>query len=269
MNVFALSRRWFDFCFKNPELIRPSHTAIYFFAIEHCNRMGWKRKYGFPTTMVMEAVGIKSYTTYKQTLDELVEWGFIEMVERTKNQFSSNIIALSFFDEAYVKATDEALDKALSKHASKQRQSIVSIDIQKNQETLEQTNKQTKKSAGYPPDFDLAWELYKRKGSKKLALTEWKALTDDEKKKVHDHIPAYIANTEPKYVKDFERYLKHGKYESETVQAHTKSEYMTYDQVITAMHKEGIAMNRFMCLNGADGKDKVIGDNGDPMWRRK
>ena len=140
MNVFALSRRWFDFCFKNPELIRPSHTAIYFFAIEHCNRMGWTRKYGFPTTMVMEAVGIKSYTTYKQTLDELVEWGFIEMVERTKNQFSSNIIALSFFDEAYVKATDEALDKALSKHASKQHQSIVSIDIPYNKETKEPKN---------------------------------------------------------------------------------------------------------------------------------
>jgi hypothetical protein len=140
MNVFALSRRWFDFCFKNPELIRPSHTAIYFFAIEHCNRMGWKRKYGFPTTMVMEAVGIKSYTTYKQTLDELVNWGFIQMVERTKNQFSSNIIALSFFDEAYVKATDEALDKALLKHASKQHQSIVSIDIQDNKETKEPKN---------------------------------------------------------------------------------------------------------------------------------
>jgi hypothetical protein len=138
MNVFALSRRWFDFCFEHPDKVRPSHTAIYFFAIEHCNRMGWKRKYGFPTTMVMEAVGIKSYTTYKQTLDELVEWGFIEMVERTKNQYSSNIIALSFFDEAYVKAGVEALDKALSKHASKQHQSIVSIDIQDNKHTREQ-----------------------------------------------------------------------------------------------------------------------------------
>jgi hypothetical protein len=126
-----------------------------------------------------------------------------------------------------------------------------------------------KAESGYPPDFDLAWELYKRKGSKKLALAEWNNLTDDEKKKVHDHIPAYIGNTEPKYVKDFERYLKHGKYESETVQAHTKSEYMTYDQVLVAMHKEGLAMNRFMCLNGADGKAKVMGDNGDPMWRRK
>jgi hypothetical protein len=73
------------------------------------------------------------------------------------------------------------------------------------------------KSAGYPPDFELAWELYKRKGSKKLALSEWKNLTEDKKTKVNSHIPAYIANTEPKYIKDFERYLKHGKFESEII----------------------------------------------------
>ena len=211
MNVFALSRRWFDFCFKNPELIRPSHTAIYFFAIEHCNRMGWKRKYGFPTTMVMEAVGIKSYTTYKQTLDELVNWGFIEMVERTKNQFSSNIIALSFFDEAYVKATDEALDKALSKHASKQHQSIVSIDIQENKETIEPKNKET----GYSPEFESAWEAYQRKGAKKEAYTAWKALKPDERERAVKAIPAYFyANPDIKYRKDFERYLKSGKFEA-------------------------------------------------------
>jgi hypothetical protein len=64
LNSYDLSRSWFDFCFENPELINPSHTAVYFFAIEHCNRLGWKQKFGFPTTMVMEAVGIKSYNTY-------------------------------------------------------------------------------------------------------------------------------------------------------------------------------------------------------------
>jgi hypothetical protein len=144
----------------------------------------------------------------------------------------------------------------------------VAIAIKEKEIKVNQIKGKTK-SAGYPPDFDLAWELYKRKGSKKLALTEWNNLTDDEKKKVQDHIPAYIGNTEPKYIKDFERYLKHGKYESETVQTHTKSEYMTYDQVLVAMHKEGIAMNRFMCMNGESGKAKILGDNGDPMWKRK
>ena len=144
----------------------------------------------------------------------------------------------------------------------------VAIAIKEKEIKVNQIKEKTK-SAGYPPDFDLAWELYKRKGSKKLALAEWKILTDDEKNKVHAHIPAYIGNTEPKYVKDFERYLKHGKYESETVQAYAKSEYMTYNEVLLAMSKEGIAMNRFVCLNGQNGNSSVFGDKGEPMWRRK
>lgn len=137
---YSLSRNWFDFCFENPEKINPSHTAVYFFAIEHCNRLGWKKKFGFPTTMVMEAVGIKSYNTFKKVLFDLVNFGFITMIEKSKNQYSANIIALSNFD----KATNKALDKALTKHLTKQSestiQSIVSID---KQETSKQLNKKT------------------------------------------------------------------------------------------------------------------------------
>ena len=67
---------------------------MYFFAIEHCNRLGWKAKFGFPTTMVMDAISIKSYNTFIKTLNDLVDYGFIKMVEKSKNQYSSNIIAL-------------------------------------------------------------------------------------------------------------------------------------------------------------------------------
>jgi len=130
MNGYDLSRNWFNWCFENPEKIKPNHTALYFFCIEHCNRLGWKSKFGLPTTMVKEAIGIKSYNTYINTLNDLVDWGFVEMIERSKNQYSSNIIALSNFN----KALDKALDKALIKHTTKQsestRQSIDSIDKQ-------------------------------------------------------------------------------------------------------------------------------------------
>ena len=140
MSGYELSRIWFDWCFENPERISPNHSALYFFCIEHCNRLGWKDKFGLPTTMAMEALGIKSYNTYKKTLTELVDFGFIKMVEVSKNQYSSNIVALSFFN----KALDKALDKALIKHTSKQskstRQSNDSIDKQLtiNKETKEQ-----------------------------------------------------------------------------------------------------------------------------------
>jgi hypothetical protein len=123
MNSYELSRNWFDWSFSNPELISPNHSALYFFIIEHCNRLGWKEKFGLPTTMAKEAIGIRSYNTYIKTLNDLVEFGFIKMIEKSKNQYSSNIIALSNFD----KALDKALDKAMIKHTTKQSESTSSI----------------------------------------------------------------------------------------------------------------------------------------------
>lgn len=135
INGYSLSRKFFDFSFENPERIKPNHVALYFFIIEQCNRLGWKKKFGLPTDMAKEAIGIKSYNTYKNTLVDLVEWGFIEMIERSQNQYSSNIVALSNFD----KALDKALDKAMVRQERKQSEITVSID---KQETLEPINKE-------------------------------------------------------------------------------------------------------------------------------
>ena len=126
MNVFDLSRNFWDFAFENPEKIKPNHIAMYFFAIEHCNRLGWKEKFGFPTGMAMEALGIKSYNTFISTLKDLVDYGFIKMVERSKNQYSANIIALSKFNKAQYKA----LDKAFIKHSTKQSESTIQSTVQ-------------------------------------------------------------------------------------------------------------------------------------------
>lgn len=128
MNSYELSRKWFDWSFENPEKISPNHSALYFFAIEHCNRLGWRQKFGFPTEMAKDAVGIKSYNTYVKTLNDLVEWGFIIMIERSKNQYSSNIIALSNFDKALDKALDKAIVKANEKQRESTCESIDSID---------------------------------------------------------------------------------------------------------------------------------------------
>ena len=130
MDIYKLYRDFWDFCFENPDKIKPNHIAIFSFAIEHCNRLGWKKRFGLPTSMVLEAIGVKSYSVYKKAFDELVEFGFIEVIEYSKNQYSSNIIAL----KESSKALDKALDKALIKHTTKQREStgesISSIDKQ-------------------------------------------------------------------------------------------------------------------------------------------
>lgn len=138
MNSYDLSRNFCDWGFENPDKIKPIHYAIYFFSIEHCNRLGWKEKFGLPSQMVMEATGVKNWRTYSSGLNDLVDFGFIKIIEKSKNQYSSNIIAIVNFTKAPTKAPTKALDKALSKHSTKHSQSIVSIDKQetKNKEQI-------------------------------------------------------------------------------------------------------------------------------------
>jgi len=192
MNGYDLSRMFWDFSFTNPELIKPNHCAVYFFAIEHCNRLGWKDKFGFPTTMVMEAVGIKSYNTYKSTLDDLVKFGFIKMIESSKNQYSSNIIALKENDKANDKALDKAFDKALIKHTTKQGESILqSIDSIDKQSTI---NKQRINKATIDNIFSFSefWTLYPNKVAKDKCKDKYYKLTLSEIQKIKDTISKFI-----------------------------------------------------------------------------
>jgi hypothetical protein len=208
MNGYDLSRNWFNWCFDNPEKITPSHTALYFFCIEHCNRLGWKEKFGLPTTMAKEAIGIRSYNTYIKTLNDLIDFGFIKMVEKSKNQYSSNIIALSKFNKAH----DKALDKALIKHTTKQCESTVqSIDSIDKQVTI---NKEQRTIL-----FSEFWELYDKKvGSKTLLEKKWIKLTDFEREQIMVYLPKY-KKTQPdkQYRKNPETFLNQRGWEHELI----------------------------------------------------
>lgn len=138
LDYFKLTRDFWEFSFENPELIKPNHCALFCFIVEHCNRLGWKPKFGLPTEMTKDAIGIKNYKTYSSTLNDLIDWGFIKMVEKSKNQYSSNIVALV----KNTKASTKALSKATSKHSPKQVQSTIqSIDSIDKQDTLIPKNK--------------------------------------------------------------------------------------------------------------------------------
>ena len=140
LSGYELSRGWFDFCFENPEKVSPNHTAIFFFAIEHCNRLGWKEKFGFPTQMAMDALGIKKHQTYIKYFNELCDWGFLNLIQKSANQYSANIISLP----RAMPKKGKALDKAIINHAAKQTQtngqSNSSIDKPDNQSNQEQDN---------------------------------------------------------------------------------------------------------------------------------
>jgi len=144
MTGYELSRQWFNWCFDNQDLIKPNHTALYFFIIEHYNRMGQVDKFGLPTTMAKDAIGINSYNTYINTLNDLIKWGFVKLIKKSQNQYSSNIIALSKYNKATTKALDKALINHVTKQQRKQHESISSIIKQDNHEPITNNNKEQK-----------------------------------------------------------------------------------------------------------------------------
>lgn len=195
MDIYSLYRNIWDFAFENPDKIKPNHIAVFSFAIEHCNRLGWKKKFGFPTSMVLEATGIKSYSVFKKTFDELVVFGFIQVIEYSKNQYSSNVIAL----KENCKALDKALDKALAKHLSKQVQStgestgesIVTIDRQLYNNTNIQDYKETK-AVSKSNDFDhAAFLIYWNNAFENKKVPKIQTMTASRKKAIDSILKSY------------------------------------------------------------------------------
>jgi hypothetical protein len=212
MNGYDLSRAWFDWCFENPEKVSPHHTAIYFFAIEHCNRLGWKEKFGFPTQMTMDAVGIKKHQTYIRYFSDLVEWGFLKLVEKSKNQYSANIISL----QGAMPKNGKALDKASIKHWAKQSESTGQSTGQSNGSIDKQL---TINNKTINISFDIFWELYdKKNGEKNKLQKKWNNLKDEERQAVVDFIPKYkLSQPDKKYRKNPETFLNNKSWQDELI----------------------------------------------------
>jgi len=179
---YELSRQWFDWSYENPDKINPNHTALYFFIIEHFNRMGQPSKFGLPMEMAKCAIGIKNYRTYSKTFEDLIEWGFISLIQRSKNQWSANVIALVKNTKAHTKA----LSKATQKHSQKQVHGTVGIikPITLEPNNLEQ-ERETKVST-HSPDFIKKYENFnnwlEKNASQVLKLQ--KPITIDEYKSI-------------------------------------------------------------------------------------
>ena len=175
---YKLSRAWFDFAFENPDLCNPNHTALYMWILEKKNRLGHKEKFGLPTCEAMEAIGVKSKSTYYKTFNDLLEFGCIETLTKSVNQFTSVVIMLhqNFNRQANGKQT--ALDLAHVQQANG------SVPI------IKQVNKQTNKQVNnIPPTSDEFYAFCLENGFEHIAkkafdyysANDWK---DNQNKKV-------------------------------------------------------------------------------------
>lgn len=176
MNTFDLSRNFWNWAFENPDLVNTNHAAIYFFAIEHCNRLGGKEKFGFPSQMTMDAVGIKKHQTYIKYFNELIDYGFIKLIKKSSNQYSANIISLVYA----MPEKDKALDKAIIKHRAKQTESTG----QSTGQSMDSINKTIKQQINTYRSF---YHL-------KISIDEYAKLEKEFTKKQIDHILDQIEN---------------------------------------------------------------------------
>lgn len=226
MNGYKLSAAWFKWAFTNPQKHNPNHTALFFFAVEHCNSMGWKKTFGLPTTIAMEAIGIKSYNTYIKTFNDIIDFGFFILVEKSKNQYTANIIELSNFDKALDKALDEATTKHLLKQLQSTGESNDSINKLLTKETIELINNNASLVNDCLHDwinnhekvdvsarkelFNKFWNYYNVKEDKKKCEALFMKIKESDLDKIRATLPNYISRTggdTPKFRKNPFKYL--------------------------------------------------------------
>ena len=131
MNWYNLSRKRFDFSFDNPENVNCNHTALYFYILDKWNRLWQKEKFWLPSLYTMEALGIKSKNTFYKTFNDLTDFWFIKIIQKSKNQNTSNIISLTFASSK----NKSALDSATIQQEYRTCVSGGNIDKQINKET--------------------------------------------------------------------------------------------------------------------------------------
>lgn len=108
-NGYAYTRQWFDFISETEENVTPMHTSLYTWIVELNNRLQWCDVVGLPTDRTMRMCRIKSYKWYKKTLDDLINWGFIKPIRKSRNQYTCNEVALVLNTKAVSKQIPKQL----------------------------------------------------------------------------------------------------------------------------------------------------------------
>ena len=113
MNGYNLTHRFFDWAFSHRADFKPTVSALYFYLIEVCNKLGWKPEFSISAKECMEGMGVSGYNTYKQAFDILCEHGFIKLLKKSCNSYQANIITLLNFDRVKREVIEEILDSRM------------------------------------------------------------------------------------------------------------------------------------------------------------
>lgn len=151
---YSLTRDWFNFAASNYGKVSPTDGILFLYIVELCNRVGWKPVFGLPTDRTMQAIGVKNWRTYKKSIDNLVQWGFIEVVEKAVNQETATRVAIVWNTEADTVAGTEAETTAQQERIQQQSRGAVDIDKQENLKPEKPSNLETSETGEtfFPPN---------------------------------------------------------------------------------------------------------------------
>jgi DNA-binding MarR family transcriptional regulator len=178
-----------------------------------------------PTDGVISARTGLSPQKVKSSLEELQKKGKISLVEdyliifdyfdRQKNNESEKTKkGLENFEKSLPQAVYEAWLKG---RPSPHEGGIKGVSSPHEESKVKESKVKENKTneSNYP--FESFWELYQRKGSKKLARDRYQKLTEAQRELIFQHVPKYQASREKRYWKDAERYISHETWESEII----------------------------------------------------
>jgi len=175
MNGYDLSHKFFEWAFSNREDFKPTVSALYFYLVEVCNTLGWKKEFSISAKECMEGMGVSGYNTYKGAFDILCKHGFIKVVKKSCNHYQANIITLLNFDRVTDSLTDEVIDKVTSKYSESNYQSNGDIHKTINNKTIKTIKQEI------IPETEVSVKSNKKQ---KIKFSEFVSLTQEEYNKL-------------------------------------------------------------------------------------
>lgn len=170
-----------------------NHFSLYIWISELANRYPDRQVYDLPRDYTMTMSFIGSPSTFKKCLNDLVAWGFVEIVQVGTNVWQPTKVCFSgSFLNKYCTATEQLVNTSKT------------IKTEETKDNVELT-------------FEEFWNAYgKKEGSKKNAFNSWKTLSKNDRQAAFDTITAYkIARPDRQFRKNPEGYLRHRIWEND------------------------------------------------------
>jgi len=186
MNGYDLSHKFFEWAFNNREDFKPAVSALYFYLVEICNTLGWKKEFSISAKECMEGMGVSGYNTYKSAFDVLCKHGFIKVVKKSCNHYQANVITLLNFDRVTDKVTNKVIDELTNEvdvYPIKIEQGNNKGNYQSNGDIHKTTNNKTIKTIKQEiiPETEVSVKSNKKQ---KIKFSEFVSLTQEEYNKL-------------------------------------------------------------------------------------